>query len=67
MGTIHQSRQCSSIKRPSFAGPSVFRLTSCKVGGMTTVRLDGSLWNPNMVSALAASGVLVWKIEGMVG
>jgi hypothetical protein len=27
--------------------------------------LAGSLWNANMVSALAASGVLVWKTEGM--
>jgi hypothetical protein len=56
---IHQSRQCNSIKRPSFAGPSVFRLTSVKVGGMTSRRFDGSLWNANMTSALAASGVLV--------
>jgi hypothetical protein len=64
---IHQSRQCSSISPPSRAGLSVFRLTNRKVGGMTTVRLDGSLWNANMVSALAWSGVLVWKIDGMMG
>jgi len=29
------------------------------------MRLDGSPWKANMVSALAASGVLVLKIEGM--
>jgi hypothetical protein len=34
---------------------------------MTTVRLEGSLWKANMVSALAASGVLALKIEGMAG
>jgi hypothetical protein len=62
---IHPSRQCSSIVRPSRAGPSVFRLTSFKVGGMTTVRLHGSLWNLNIVSTLAETGVLAWKIDGM--
>jgi hypothetical protein len=32
---------------------------------MTTARLAGSLWNANMVSALASSGVLVWKMDDM--
>jgi hypothetical protein len=33
---------------------------------MTSGRLCGSLWKSNIVAALAASGVLVWKIEAMI-